>query len=708
MGDFLPEIDLGTGFIATQIASSGHTCALSDVGSVKCWGYNSHGQLGTGNTDDLGDGNNEMGDDLSEIELGTDLIATGVTVSTYHTCAIFASNVTKCWGYWGRLGNGFGAGENVGDEKNEMGDDLLPIDLGTDWNPKYIISGDAHNCVVSSGYPNAAKCFGDSAMGDLGYGDMNKRGDGGNEMGDFLPEIDFGLNFDSMPTPPPSDNPTRVPTNMPSKYPSINPSSFPTDAPSKYPSISPSSPTDAPSKNPSANPSAAPTEIPSAQPSTNPSLFPTRAPSKYPSTNPSSSPTEVPSEDPSINPSSFPTDAPSSQPSISPSTASPTGNPSAHPSNNPSSSPTEVPSSQPSNDPSVFPTGAPSRYPTVPIIAPSGPPTQPSSAPSKYPSTNPSSSPTEVPSEDPSTNPSSFPTGNPSAHPSVNPSSFPTGVPSTRPSIAPSVDPSTSPSVLPSADAIISWTEISITIDSCTNECDIDEDTVSAINSIVIAYLDEGDTIIGTEIVDNKVSFLIAKTNANALNKDAITNDAEVKLKDLYGDDVNVDVVFSDEDEDEQSKKDEAADQLIVTAVVIGSVVFVIVVIVAIIYRFYFYEKGKLAHTEQELEPGQLEDVEVDDGTDDAAEIVVDDVLDDKVNDNEIEGLEKKTKGKAITTGGLITLGFTPRKPKGSAVKPGNDLGSDVGTERDVVVTDAGAEVVTDVGAGTTDGGGDV
>ena len=57
MGDNLPSIDLGTGRTATAISTdSAHTCALLDNSAVKCWGSGSSGKLGQGNTNNLGDG----------------------------------------------------------------------------------------------------------------------------------------------------------------------------------------------------------------------------------------------------------------------------------------------------------------------------------------------------------------------------------------------------------------------------------------------------------------------------------------------------------------------------------------------------------------------------------------------------------------------------------------------------------------------------
>ena len=77
MGNNLPIVDLGTGRTAQALSSEGlQTCALLDDFTLKCWGDNEFGQLGQGlnNTipsDKLGNGAGEMGDDLPPIDLGT-------------------------------------------------------------------------------------------------------------------------------------------------------------------------------------------------------------------------------------------------------------------------------------------------------------------------------------------------------------------------------------------------------------------------------------------------------------------------------------------------------------------------------------------------------------------------------------------------------------------------------------------------------------
>ena len=98
-------INLGTGRTAVAVAAGErHTCAILDNGDLKCWGYNSHGQLGYGNTVDLD------APSSTAIDLGTGRTAVAIDVGTFHTCAILDNSDLKCWGMdaQGQLGEGGG------------------------------------------------------------------------------------------------------------------------------------------------------------------------------------------------------------------------------------------------------------------------------------------------------------------------------------------------------------------------------------------------------------------------------------------------------------------------------------------------------------------------------------------------------------------------------------------------------------------------
>jgi alpha-tubulin suppressor-like RCC1 family protein len=106
-----------------------HACALLDNASVKCWGTNYNGGLGLGDNNNRGDAANEMGDNLSTVDLGTGRTATAMSLGSSHTCALLDNSDIKCWGSGdnGRLGQG--TNSNIGNNANDMGDNLPAIDL---------------------------------------------------------------------------------------------------------------------------------------------------------------------------------------------------------------------------------------------------------------------------------------------------------------------------------------------------------------------------------------------------------------------------------------------------------------------------------------------------------------------------------------------------------------------------------------------------
>jgi len=191
MGDALPAVSLGAGRTAVAItAGAEHACALLDDASAKCWGENFLGQLGLGDTNDRGDGANEMGDDLPVIALGTGRSATAIVAGALHTCAVLDNGSVKCWGYnqYGSLG--LGDTDHRGDGGGEMGDALAAVSLGTGRTASALVAGFIHTCAVLDN--GSVKCWGGNDNGQLGLGDTAHRGDGGGEMGDALPALALG------------------------------------------------------------------------------------------------------------------------------------------------------------------------------------------------------------------------------------------------------------------------------------------------------------------------------------------------------------------------------------------------------------------------------------------------------------------------------------------------------------------------------------
>mgnify|MGYP006088947645 CR=1 FL=1 len=82
-------------------AGAEHTCVILDNGSISCWGSNTYGQLGLGNTTD------QKSPVLLE-SFGAGRYAVGITAAETHTCALLDNGSVSCWGRnnQGQLGIG--------------------------------------------------------------------------------------------------------------------------------------------------------------------------------------------------------------------------------------------------------------------------------------------------------------------------------------------------------------------------------------------------------------------------------------------------------------------------------------------------------------------------------------------------------------------------------------------------------------------------
>jgi cysteine-rich repeat protein len=186
LGEALPFVELGTGRRAVAIdAGFRHACALLDDGSVKCWGDGRTGALGQGDPSNRGNKPGEMGDALPPIALGTGRSARAIAAGGAHTCALLDDGSVKCWGEGGNLG--LGDTESRGDGPDEMGDDLPPVDLGTGRTATAIAAGNRHTCALLD--DASLRCWGTNNWGALGLGGTGTFGDEPGEMGDALDPV---------------------------------------------------------------------------------------------------------------------------------------------------------------------------------------------------------------------------------------------------------------------------------------------------------------------------------------------------------------------------------------------------------------------------------------------------------------------------------------------------------------------------------------
>jgi alpha-tubulin suppressor-like RCC1 family protein len=165
------------GGVAQITAGNGHTCALLEDKTIRCWGFNRNGQLGDGT---LGDGLTEQR--LNPVQVlasgstqGTDVLGgvAQITAGDAHTCALLEEKTIRCWGFnlRGQLGDGtttqrlnpvqvLASGSTQG--ANVLGG-VTQVAAGND----------DHTCALLE--DKTVRCWGDNQGGKLGDGTTDQR-----------------------------------------------------------------------------------------------------------------------------------------------------------------------------------------------------------------------------------------------------------------------------------------------------------------------------------------------------------------------------------------------------------------------------------------------------------------------------------------------------------------------------------------------------
>jgi alpha-tubulin suppressor-like RCC1 family protein len=173
------QLDVSGG---TSADPSGHTCAVLDGGSVRCWGFGGGGRLGYGNQSSIGD--DETPGSVGPVDLGAGRKAEAIGAGAFHTCARLDDSSVRCWGFGGEGRLGYGNERSVGDD--ETPGSVGPVDLGA--GAAAISAGGGHTCAVLDG--GDVRCWGFGNDGRLGYGNGNDIGD--NETPASVGPVDLG------------------------------------------------------------------------------------------------------------------------------------------------------------------------------------------------------------------------------------------------------------------------------------------------------------------------------------------------------------------------------------------------------------------------------------------------------------------------------------------------------------------------------------
>jgi len=131
-------------------AGDDHTCALILAVGVKCWGYNDYGQLGDGTTSDH----------LTPVVVsGISSSVSSISINRHYGCALLSAGGVKCWGRndWGQLGDGTITNRSI------------PVSvIGLTNIANAISTGELHACIKTG--TGGVKCWGNNEYGQLGDG----------------------------------------------------------------------------------------------------------------------------------------------------------------------------------------------------------------------------------------------------------------------------------------------------------------------------------------------------------------------------------------------------------------------------------------------------------------------------------------------------------------------------------------------------------
>lgn len=92
----IPTAVVGLSNAITVTAGSAHSCALIADGTVRCWGANANGELGDG----MFDGGDKMNTPVTVVWDAGDPLSgvVGITAGANHTCAELDAGGFVCWG----------------------------------------------------------------------------------------------------------------------------------------------------------------------------------------------------------------------------------------------------------------------------------------------------------------------------------------------------------------------------------------------------------------------------------------------------------------------------------------------------------------------------------------------------------------------------------------------------------------------------------
>ena len=159
----------------SQEAGGRHTCALLSTNEVRCWGLGQGGRLGYGDETDIGD--DETPNSVGPVGLGDSFAVVQIAAAELHNCALLSNGKVRCWGRGDHGQLGYGNTEDIGDnETPAAAGDVQVVDPLTETSRvTQITAGGRHSCALLS--TGQVRCWGRGSEGQLGYGNAENIGD---------------------------------------------------------------------------------------------------------------------------------------------------------------------------------------------------------------------------------------------------------------------------------------------------------------------------------------------------------------------------------------------------------------------------------------------------------------------------------------------------------------------------------------------------
>lgn len=155
-------INLGTGLTAKKVYTNGlSTCAILNDNSVKCWGSNTSGQLGVGDT--------TARTSPTAVNLGVGKTAKEIIVGGLSYCAILNDNSLSCWGKNsnGELGSG--------STSNLTSPNAVNVGSGRTVSKVIMTQSSSNNTTCAILDDASVKCWGYNAQGQVADGTTTDR-----------------------------------------------------------------------------------------------------------------------------------------------------------------------------------------------------------------------------------------------------------------------------------------------------------------------------------------------------------------------------------------------------------------------------------------------------------------------------------------------------------------------------------------------------